>query len=179
MTGKVYKSTGSWYVVRTPEGEQWNARLKGLFKLDGITSTNPLAVGDEVDWEEEPGGERTGIITAINDRRNYINRQSPSHRMQHHVVAANIDQSLLMVTLKEPRTSQGFIDRGLVTCEAYHVPAILLFNKTDLYRKKEDEKFAGWQEMYGAVGYRVVRMSMQTGEGVDEVKRLLRGRISL
>ncbi len=179
MTGKVYKSTGSWYVVRTPEGEQWNARLKGLFKLDGITSTNPLAVGDEVDWEQEGGEERTGIITAIHDRRNYINRQSPSHRMQHHIVAANIDQSLLVVTLKEPRTSQGFIDRWLLTCEAYHVPAVLLFNKSDLYRKKEEERFGEWQEMYRSVGYRLIRMSVKTGEGLDEVKDLLHGRISL
>ena len=129
MTGKVYKSTGSWYVIRTADGTAWNARLKGLFKLDGITSTNPLAVGDDVDMEVENEEEKTATITAIHDRRNYINRQSPSHRMQHHIVAANIDQSLLVVTLKEPRTSQGFIDRWLVTCEAYHVPAVLLFNK--------------------------------------------------
>jgi ribosome biogenesis GTPase len=178
-TGKVYKSTGSWYVVKTTEGETWNARLKGLFKLDGITSTNPLAVGDDVDLEAENEGEKTATITAIHDRRNYINRQSPSHRMQHHIVAANIDQSLLVVTLKEPRTSQGFIDRWLVTCEAYHVPAVLLFNKCDLYRKKEEERFAAWQKMYGDVGYRLIRMSIKTGEGLDEVKELLQDRISL
>ena len=179
MTGKVYKSTGSWYVVKTAEGEVWNARLKGIFKLDGITSTNPVAVGDEVDWEAENEGEKTAIITSIHDRRNYINRQSPSHRMQHHIVAANIDQSLLVVTLKEPRTSQGFIDRWLVTCEAYHVPAVLLFNKSDLYRKKEDERFGEWKSMYAAIGYRVIRMSVATGEGIGDVKELLRGRISL
>ena len=179
MTGKVYKSTGSWYVVKTAEGEVWNARLKGIFKLDGITSTNPVAVGDEVDWEAENEEEKTAIITSIHDRRNYINRQSPSHRMQHHIVAANIDQSLLVVTLKEPRTSQGFIDRWLVTCEAYHVPAVLLFNKSDLYRKKEDERFGEWKSMYGAIGYRVIRMSVTTGEGIGDVKELLRGRISL
>src|SRR3984957_20476090 len=179
MRGKVYKSTGSWYVVKTAEGETWNARLKGLFKLDGITSTNPLAVGDDVDLEAENEEERTAIITAIHDRRNYINRQSPSHRMQHHIVAANIDQSLLVVTLKEPRTSQGFIDRWLVTCEAYHVPAVLLFNKCDLYRKKEEERFAAWQKMYGDVGYRLIRMSVHTGDGLDEVKGLLQGKISL
>src|SRR5580692_7828404 len=164
MTGIVYKSTGSWYVVKTTTGEVWNARLKGIFKLDEITSTNPVAVGDEVDWEPENEMEKTGIITAIHDRRNYINRQSPSHRMHHHIVAANIDQSLLVVTLKEPRTSQGFIDRWLVTCEAYHVPAVLLFNKTDLYRGKEEEKFAAYHEMYSAIGYRLFRMSVQTGE---------------
>ncbi|HXO75988.1 MAG TPA: ribosome small subunit-dependent GTPase A, partial [Puia sp.] len=179
MTGKVYKSTGSWYVIKTPEGEVWNARLKGLFKLDDITSTNPLAVGDEVGLEKENEEEMTAIITEIHDRKNYINRQSPSHRMHHHIVAANIDQSLLVVTLKEPRTSQGFIDRWLVTCEAYHVPAVLLFNKSDLYRKKEEDKFAAWKEMYEAVGYRLIRLSVHTGEGLDEVKQLLAGKISL
>ncbi|HTI93959.1 MAG TPA: ribosome small subunit-dependent GTPase A [Puia sp.] len=179
MTGKVYKSTGSWYVIKTPEGEVWNARLKGLFKLDDITSTNPLAVGDDVGLEKENEEERTAIITEIHDRKNYINRQSPSHRMHHHIVAANIDQSLLVVTLKEPRTSQGFIDRWLVTCEAYHVPAVLLFNKSDLYRKKEEDKFAAWKEMYEAVGYRLIRLSVHTGEGLDEVKQLLAGKISL
>jgi ribosome biogenesis GTPase len=179
MTGKVYKSTGSWYVIKTREGEVWNARLKGLFKLDGITSTNPLAVGDDIEMQAENEEERTAIITEIYDRRNYINRQSPSHRMQHHIVAANIDQSLLVVTLKEPRTSQGFIDRWLVTCEAYHVPAVLLFNKSDLYRKKEEDKFAEWKEMYGRVGYRLIRMSVHTGEGLEEVKQLLAGKISL
>jgi ribosome biogenesis GTPase len=129
MIGKVYKSTGSWYVVKTNDGELWNARLKGIFKIDDITSTNPIAVGDDVELEPEAGDGQTAVITEIHDRTNYINRQSPSHRFHHHIVAANIDQSLLLVTLKEPRTSQGFIDRWLVTCEAYHVPAILLFTR--------------------------------------------------
>ena len=179
MMARVYKSTGSWYVVKTAEGEVWNARLKGILRLDGITSTNPIAVGDIINIEPEDELERTAVVTEIQDRRNYINRQSPSHRMQHHIVAANIDQSLLLVTLKEPRTSQGFIDRWLVTCEAYHVPAILVFNKADLYRKKEMEKFEAWKEMYEAIGYRVIRMSVETGEGVKEVKALLQGKISL
>ena len=179
MTGKVYKSTGSWYVVKTAEGETWNGRLKGILKLDGITSTNPIAVGDNVEMEPENEGEKTAIITAIHDRRNYINRQSPSHRMQHHIVAANIDQSLLLVTLKDPRTSEGFIDRWLLTCEAYHVPAILVFNKADIYRKKEEERFAQWKAMYEAIGYRLIRMSVETGEGVAEVKATLQGKISL
>jgi ribosome biogenesis GTPase len=129
--------------------------------------------------EPEDELERTAVVTQIRDRKNYINRQSPSHRMQHHIVAANIDQSLLLATLKEPRTSQGFIDRGLVTCEAYHVPAVLVFNKVDLYRKKELEKFEVWKEIYEAIGYRVIGMSVVTGEGVEEVRLLLQGRISL
>ena len=179
MQGKVYKSTGSWYAIKAVDGTSWNARLKGIFKLDGITSTNPLAVGDDVEFESENKDEQTALITAIHSRHNYINRQSPSHRMQHHIVAANIDQSFLIVTLKDPRTSQGFVDRWLVTCEAYHVPAILLFNKTDLYRNKEEERFQAWKEMYTAVGYRIIRMSVATGEGLDDVKRLLRDKISL
>lgn len=179
MRGKVYKSTGSWYVVKTTEGEIWNARLKGIFKLDGITSTNPVSVGDNVEMEVENADDKTAMITVIYDRRNYINRQSPAHKMHHHIVAANIDQSLLLVTLREPRTSEGFIDRWLVTCEAYHVPAILLFNKADLYRKKEEEKFEAWKEMYEGIGYRVIRMSVETGEGVGDVKEILQGRISL
>lgn len=166
-------------MVKTADGQTWNARLKGLFKLDDITSTNPLAVGDDVGLEPEPGGDHTATITAIHDRRNHINRQSPSHRLQQHIVAANIDQSLLVVTLKEPRTSQGFIDRWLLTCEAYHVPAVLLFNKADIYRAKEEEKFAAWREMYSAIGYRLIRMSVKTGEGLDATRELLQGKISL
>lgn len=179
MTGKVYKSTGSWYVVRTAEGGIWNARLKGLFKLDGITSTNPLAVGDNVEIEAENETEGTAIITEIYDRYNYINRNTPSHRNQHHIVAANVDKSLLIVTLREPRTSQGFIDRWLVTCEAYHVPAVLLFNKSDNYGKKEEKRFEEWKTMYEAIGYRLIRMSVHTGEGLEEARRLLEGSISL
>lgn len=165
--------------MKTAEGRFWNSRLKGLFKLDDITSTNPIAVGDDVDLEPEFAEEGTAIITSIHDRRNYINRQSPSHRMQHHIVAANIDQSLLVATLKDPRTSQGFVDRFLVTSEAYHVPAVLLVNKIDLYREKEEEKLAEWVEMYSAVGYRLIPMSVRTGQGLDEVASLLTGRISL
>jgi ribosome biogenesis GTPase len=179
MTGRVYKSTGSWYSVKTEDGLFLNARIKGIFKLDEITSTNPLAVGDEVELEKEPREEGTAIITQIHDRRNYINRQSPSHKMQHHIIAANIDQSLLIATLKEPRTSQGFIDRFLVACEAYHVPAILVFNKTDLYRKKEEDKLGVMKAMYEAIGYRVIRMSVKEGEGVEDLKGALQGKTSL
>ncbi len=179
MTGKIYKSTGSWYVVKVSDGEFWNARLKGVFKLGDITSTNPIAVGDDVDLEPENGEGRTALITVIHDRNNYINRQSPGNRHQHHIVAANVDQSLLLVTLKEPKTSQGFIDRWLVTCEAYHVPAVLLFNKSDLYRGKEEEKFEAWREMYEAIGYPLYRMSVHTGEGLEEVRALLQGKVSL
>ena len=124
MRGVVYKSTGSWYNVKDDSGKMWNARIKGVFKIDDITSSNPIAVGDIVDFEEENSNEQTVIITKIHDRKNYINRQSPRVKSQQHIVAANIDQSLLIATVREPRTSQGFIDRFLVACEMYHVPAI-------------------------------------------------------
>ncbi|HTL09119.1 MAG TPA: ribosome small subunit-dependent GTPase A [Chitinophagaceae bacterium] len=180
MKAIVYKSTGSWYVTKTAAGEIFNARIKGIFKMDdAITSTNPIAVGDEVDIETENELEHTATITNIYERRNYINRQSPSHKMQHHIVAANLTQSLLFATLKEPRTSQGFIDRFLVTSEAYHVPAIIVFNKVDVYRKKELDQLQHLQEMYQAIGYKVVAMSVKENRGVDEVKQLLLNNITL
>lgn len=156
-----------------------SARIKGIFKLDNITSTNPIAVGDEVIIDIESESANTAMITEILPRRNYINRQSPAHKMHHHIVAANLDQSLLFATLKEPKTSQGFIDRFLVTCEAYHVPAIVVFNKADLYKNKEQEKYALLKEMYAAIGYRTVLMSVKTNEGIDEVKEALQGKTTL
>src|SRR5690348_7985669 len=161
MQAVVYKSTGSWYSVKDEQGKLWNARIKGIFKLDDITSTNPIAVGDIVDVEEEDVAERTMIITRIHDRRNYINRQSPRAKNQQHIVAANIDQSLLIATIKEPRTSQGFIDRFLVACEMYHVSAIILFNKIDLYKDKDLAKFEKLKEVYERIGYRVVGISLK------------------
>jgi ribosome biogenesis GTPase len=180
MKALVYKSTGSWYVTKTADGQVFNARMKGIFKLDEtITSTNPIAVGDEVEIEMENELENSVTITRIYERRNYINRQSPSHKMHHHIVASNLDQSLLFATLKEPRTSQGFIDRFLVTSEAYHVPAIIVFNKTDVYRKKELEKLAAWRIIYESIGYKIVAMSVKDGSGVDEVKQLLKDKVTL
>lgn len=179
MQGIVYKSTGSWYSVKEESGKQWNARMKGVFKLDDITSTNPIAVGDVVDFDMENVGENSVIITNIHERRNYINRQSPRVKHQHHIVAANLDQSLMIATIKEPRTSQGFIDRFLVACEMFHVPAILVFNKFDLYKAKELEKFEEWKSIYEGIGYRVVAMSLKDMTGLEGVKDLLKDKISL
>jgi ribosome biogenesis GTPase len=179
MKAIVYKSTGSWYNIKTEAGKAMSARIKGVFKIDDITSTNPIAVGDEVDIEVESESANTAIITTIHLRRNYINRQSPSHKKQHHIVAANIDQSLLFATLKDPKTSQGFIDRFLVTSEAYHIPAIVVFNKADVYKNKELEKYAELKSMYAAIGYQTVLMSLKNNEGVQEVKELLKDKISL
>jgi ribosome biogenesis GTPase / thiamine phosphate phosphatase len=179
MKGVVYKSTGSWYIVKNTDGKVFNARIKGIFKIDGITSTNPLAVGDEVDMEIENEVENTATIIDILPRHNYITRQSPAHKKQHHIVAANLDQSLLFATLKDPKTSQGFMDRFLVTCEAYHVPAIIVINKSDLHKKKETERFELLKEMYTGIGYNIVKMSVNSLEGVDEVKSLLEDKTTL
>jgi ribosome biogenesis GTPase len=156
-----------------------NARIKGIFKIDEITSTNPIAVGDEVEIETESEIENTAIITEILPRRNYVNRQSPRQKHQHHIIAANIDQSVLMATLKEPKTSQGFIDRFLVACEMYHVPAAIVFNKADLYRKKEEQKYEEWKEMYESIGYKTFLISVEKQTGIDEVKEFLKNKITL
>jgi ribosome biogenesis GTPase len=179
MKAVVYKSTGSWYSVKDESGNFHNARMKGIFKIDEITSTNPVAVGDEVDIEPENELEETATITAIRDRKNYINRQSPRFKHQHHIIAANIDQSMLIATLKEPKTSQGFIDRFLVASEMYHVPSILVFNKSDLYRNKELEKFEAWKQMYEKIGYWVILASMTEQLGLEEIKNVLKNKITL
>lgn len=156
-----------------------SARIKGVFKIDDITSTNPIAVGDEVEIDIESESANTAIITNIHPRHNYINRQAPSHKKQHHIVAANIDQSLLFATLREPKTSQGFIDRFLVTCEAYHIPAVVVFNKADLYKNKDLEKYAELKHMYATIGYRTVLMSLKNNEGIQEVQELLKDKTTL
>lgn len=179
MKAVVYKSTGSWYTIKDELGKWHNARIKGIFKIDGITSTNPIAVGDKVEVEIEDEAENTAMITGISDRRNYINRQSPRGRHQHHIIAANLDQSFLIATLKEPRTSQGFIDRFLVASEMYHVKPAVLFNKSDLYKKKEQEKFEQWKEMYEAIGYKVFLTSTKENKGIEPVQEELREKITL
>jgi len=179
MKATVYKSTGSWYLVKTENGQAFNARIKGIFKIDEITSTNPVAVGDEVEIEAENETENTAIITDIHERKNYIARTTPHRTWQRHIVASNVDQSLLFATLKEPRTSQGFIDRFLVACEAYHVPGIIVFNKADIYRKKELQQFEDFKSMYEAIGYKVLLTSMKENKGIDELKNLLQNKTTL
>jgi len=179
MRGQVYKSTGSWYILRDEEGRFWNARTKGVLKLDDITSTNPVAVGDWVEVEIESEAAGTALITKIEDRFNYINRQSPRQKHQHHIVAANLDQSAVIVTLREPRTSQGFIDRFLVACEMYHVQPLIVFNKSDLYRDKELKLYDSLRAMYTAVGYPVLLVSAEKQEGIEELNGLLRDKVTL
>jgi ribosome biogenesis GTPase len=179
MKALIYKSTGSWYVAAGEDGQVYNTRIKGVFKIDGLSSTNPVAVGDEVEIEVEGVAENTAIINTIYDRKNYMARASPHHRLHHHIIASNLDQALLFATLKDPRTSQGFIDRFLVSAEAYHIPAIVVFNKSDIYKAKELEKFTELKDMYEQIGYRIVLASMQTGQGADEIKTFLHNKTTL
>jgi ribosome biogenesis GTPase len=179
MKGRVYKSTGSWYTVRDSEGKIYQARLKGKFKIDGITSTNPIAVGDLVEMEKEVDPEVRMMISEIYDRKNYVNRKSPSNKRLQHIIAANLDQSVLIATLRDPRTSQGFIDRFLVACEAYHVPAFIVINKADVLREKDIDKFVEWEEMYNNIGYPIFLMSTVTGLGLDMLKDKLKDKITL
>lgn len=180
VTARVYKSTGSWYVVQTELGAVYQARIKGKFKIDkAIRSTNPIAVGDWIEMDIEAVAEETGIITHIMPRKNYLIRSSPHNRFQKHIVASNLDQSILIATLKEPRTSLGFIDRFLVSCEAYHIPAVLLFNKADLLNEEELKHFADIRAMYEAIGYPVYLFSAEQGSGLSELHTLLQNKTSL
>lgn len=138
-----------------------------------------MAVGDKVNIEIENETEGTAIINEILPRHNYINRQSPRFKHQHHIVAANLDQSILVATLKEPKTSQGFIDRFLVACEMYHVSAFIVFNKSDLYKTKELEKYEQWKTMYETVGYKVLLVSADKNEGIEQLNSILNNKISL
>ncbi|UOQ51349.1 ribosome small subunit-dependent GTPase A [Hymenobacter cellulosivorans] len=180
MTGIVVKSTGSWYLVReTATGKLHRCRLRGKFKNKNLKVSNPLAVGDQVDFTVEEQTEGAGVIHHIEPRRNYIIRRSV-HKAEHaHIVAANLDQALLVVTLVSPATSFGFIDRFLVTAEAYSIPVTLVFNKTDLY----DEDLSDYQDqilkMYKRTGYPGLRCSAETGVGVADVDALLDGKVSL
>lgn len=180
MKGIVYKSTGSWYTVKTVDGDFYECRIKGKFRIKGIKSTNPVAVGDHVVFEVENAGKETnGIITEIEDRKNYIVRKSVKLSKQNHIIAANLDQVFLLVTLKNPKTYTIFIDRFLVTAEAYHIPAILLFNKIDTYDEDELLEVKYLAALYREIGYTCIGLSATTGKNVDKVKELMVGKISM
>lgn len=179
MKGIVYKSTGSWYVVKSSDGVFYKARLKGKFKIDGFTSTNPVAVGDVVEFEMEDEVEGSVMIFTIHDRRNYVNRISPANKRQHHIIASNLDQSLLIATIRDPKTSLGFIDRFLLTCEAFHIPAVVVFNKSDLYTEKDMHLCEERQPMYEKIGYKVLVTSLTNGSGLDTLNQLLHNKVTL
>jgi ribosome biogenesis GTPase len=178
MKARVYKSTGSWYVVKDVDNNYHQARIKGKFKIGNSTSTNPLAVGD---WVELEGLDTPDsiVINEIHDRKNYITRTSPHNKNQHHIIASNLDQSLLFTTIRDPKTSMGFIDRFLVTSEAYQVPAIIVINKIDLLQTKDEAVLEHWIEVYGSIGYPVIPISLQTGKGMDTLKNVLQNKTTL
>lgn len=154
--------------------------MKGIFRNDdNITSTNPIAVGDEVTLVMEEGEQGSAMITDIAARKNYIVRSSPQSKYKKHIVASNLDQAVLVCTVKEPRTSQGFIDRFLVTAAAYHIPVILVFNKKDVYKAREMEKFEHWKTVFEEIGYTVLLTAAEKGEGMDEVRALLKDKTTL
>ena len=177
MKGLVMKSTGSWYDVLTDEGEVLPCRLRGQFRIHGIKSTNPVVVGDHVTVEREADG--TATIVGIETRRNYIERKSTNLSKISHVIAANIDVCFLMVTLKEPRTSLGFIDRFLVSAEGFRIPVCLLFNKMDLYDDKELAVVDRLSALYKQAGYETLRTSAKTGLGIEELRQRMTGKVSL
>ena len=177
MHGLVIKNTGSWYTVKTDEGAIIESKIKGNFRLKGIRSTNPVAVGDRVELILNQEG--TAFISAIEDRRNYIIRKSSNLSKQSHILAANIDQALLLVTVNRPQTSTTFIDRFLASAEAYRIPVVLLFNKIDLLNASERRYQELLSRLYTTIGYRCLALSAQTGEGIEALRELLMGQISL
>ena len=177
MRGLVIKNTGSWYLVKTDEGPVFECKIKGNFRLKGIRSTNPVAVGDRVCIIRNPEG--TAMISEIEDRKNYIIRKASNLSKQSHIIAANLDQAFLLVTISHPETNTIFIDRFLATAEAYRVPVSLLFNKIDLYSEDETRYLEAMMHLYRTIGYQCFPMSVKTGEGVEAVKEQLQNKVTL
>ncbi|MCQ2208969.1 MAG: ribosome small subunit-dependent GTPase A [Paludibacteraceae bacterium] len=177
MIGLVVRNTGSSYLVKTSDNELVECRVKGNFRIKGIKSTNPVAVGDRVSFDVMADG--TGWITQIEDRKNYIVRRPTNLSKQLHIIAANVDQMLLVVTVNHPETSTVFIDRVLATAEAYRVPVVLVINKIDLYTDDEIEYMKALQNLYESIEYKVVCVSAKNGEGIDDVRSSLSGKTTL
>ena len=178
MHGLVIKNTGSWYVVKTDNGEEINCKIKGNFRLKGIRTTNPIAVGDLVTIL--PNADGTAFITGIDTRKNYIIRRSSNLSKEAHIIASNVDQALLIVTLAHPITSTTFVDRFLATAEAYRIPATIVINKIDLFTDAEDQEYLeAWSYLYRSIGYTVIEVSAATGEGINKLKESLENKITL
>jgi ribosome biogenesis GTPase len=173
----IIKSTGLWYEVQAGK-KRLIARLRGKFKLEDKKLTNPLAVGDWVEVEPNPQGKDEWVITKIHDRVNYVMRESPRKKGHDHLIACNIDQGVLVVTLKKPRTSIGFIDRFLITLESFRIPGVILFNKKDLYSKKDLEKYEELKEIYEAIGYQVYLTQFEKEVNI-EIQNQLKNKTSL
>jgi ribosome biogenesis GTPase len=180
MTGTVYKSTGSWYYVKSTENKFYNCRIKGKFRMKGIKSTNPIAVGDVVDFDlDETVDEVNGIITNIHDRKNYIVRKSVNLSKQTHIIASNIDIGFLIVTINNPTTTTSFIDRFLVTAKAYGIEAILIFNKIDTFDDATLDEQLYLQHTYSEIGYKCLRVSATDNKGVAELMEVMKGKVSM
>lgn len=179
MKGTIYKSTGSWYSVKGEDGMFYNARLRGKFKNLDLKVTNPLSVGDFVEMNIDPLTPSEGVIFTIVPRTNYIIRRSSHKTAFGHLIACNIDQSILLVTLKQPKTSIGFIDRFLISCEAFRIPAIIVFNKSDLYNEELIEEYLYLKDVYTPLGYTCILTSMEKEDGLKELMPLLYGNISV
>jgi ribosome biogenesis GTPase / thiamine phosphate phosphatase len=176
MKGIVYKSTGSWYLVKCENGDMVDARIKGAFRQDQLRTTNPIAVGDHVVMEVE-GKDHT--ISVIEKRQNYMIRQSPKHRTARHIIASNIDLLCIIASIYQPRTSSGFIDRCLVTAEAYHIPCMIVFNKVDLLRVKDKDALSEWTQTYIECGYEVLHTSTEDEKSIDDLKQKLSNKSTL
>ncbi len=180
MKGTVYKSTGSWYFVKGEDGKIYPCRIKGKFRLKNIKNTNPLAVGDKVNFTlEENNQEVTGLVTKIEQRKNYIIRKSVNLSKQTHIIAANIDLVFLMITIKEPQTTTVFIDRFLATAEAYKIKAVLLFHKIDHYTPEEQDEIKYLKALYQSIGYTCIETSTITGQNIAQVQALMQNNICL
>jgi ribosome biogenesis GTPase len=180
MTGIVYKSTGSWYLVKTKNGSFYECRMKGKFRIQGIKSTNPIAVGDVVDFEIETNNNtETGVINAIHDRANYIIRKSVNLSKQTHIIAANVDLVFLLITIDNPPTFTTFIDRFLVTAEAYSVPTVLVFNKIDSYKLEQRAEVMYLKDIYKKIGYACIEVSATENINVETVKEMMLGKTSM
>ncbi len=180
MKGLVYKSTGSWYSVKAENGTFYDCRIKGKFRMGEIKSTNPVAVGDHVDFDiEKKGDETVGVIKHIDERENYIIRKSVNLSKQTHIIAANIDIAFLLITLNNPPTFTTFIDRFLVTAEAYHIKAVLLFNKIDTYNEDELLEIKFLAALYRKIGYECIGISAITGKNIDKVRSLMRDKVTM
>ncbi len=177
-SGVVARSTGSWYVVRTDGGALYNCKLKGRFKIQGIRTTNPIAVGDNVDFKVDEADE-TGLIVHIHQRKNYIIRKATKLSKASHIIASNLDQAVLISSLVKPRTSTGFIDRFLVTAEAYHIPAVLVFNKSDLYNENTNLQLEEYVKAYSAAGYFCLVTSTKNSFHIEDFKKMLHDKVSL
>ena len=180
MTGRVYKSTGSWYTVKTDLGHTYECRIKGKFRIKGIKSTNPISVGDIVDFElETDNDQESGVIHKIHDRTNYIVRKSVNLSKQTHIIASNIDQVFLLITINNPPTLTSFIDRFLVTSNAYSIKTVLLFNKMDAYDNETLNEAKFLAHIYRKIGYECIGVSAKTGKNVDKVKALMLDKVSM